>query len=90
MEPISAVLNLHSSIGEIFYPIFRAGALGNGDRWVALKGVALNRLSGSPVIDGNDLCQVNMGAVELMRTCDVFGKIVRWDAVSDILLKMKN
>ena len=82
--------NLHSSSGEIFYPIFRAGALGNGEQWVALKGVAVNKLNGSPVIDGSDLCQVNVGTAELMRACDVFGKIVRWDVVSSVLLKMKH
>lgn len=85
-----SLVNLHSSSGEIFYPIFRSGALGDGEQWIALKGVAVNKLNGSPVIDGGDLCQVNLGAAELMRACDVFGKIVRWDVVSNTFLEMKN
>lgn len=83
-------VNLHSSSGEIFYPIFRSGVLGNGDSWIALKGVALKEIKGSPIVDGGDLCQVSLGTAELMRTCDVFGKIVKWDAVSDILSKARD
>jgi hypothetical protein len=82
--------NMHSSSGDIFYPIFRSGVLRSGEKWIAMLGVTLQEIEGSPVIDGNRLCEVNLGANEQMRTCNIFGMVVRWSSISNALSRIRS
>lgn len=79
--------SFRSAAGDIFYPIVRAGALRDGERWIAMRGVQLRDLPDSPLLDGSSLCQLDtgMGAGELLSVCDAFGAVVRWAAVERAL-----
>jgi hypothetical protein len=79
--------SFRSASGGIFYPIVRAGALRDGERWIAMRGVQLRDLPGSSMLDGSSLCQLDTGkgTGELLSVCDTFGAVVRWAAVERAL-----
>lgn len=85
----NGAIHLRRASGEILWPIFRAGVLSDGDRWIALKGLDGPPLSGSPVLNGNDLCVVHSQMSGDLRACDIYGDIVRWELVAAALNRSK-
>jgi len=81
-------VNLHSSSGDIFYPILVSPIKQNAKKWIAMKGVLLKKSTIYSVYDGNHLCQIDLEGSSF-GVCNVFGSIVRWDDTSRELMNLK-